>query len=37
MKDTALVLNESRAPDFKADNKIIYETVTAWLSKELQK
>lgn len=37
MKDPVLVLNESRMPSFKVDDKIVYQTVTAWLSKELQK
>ena len=37
MKDPVLVLNESRTPSFKDDNKIVNQTVTAWLSKELQK
>ncbi|USF28039.1 hypothetical protein N510_002997 [Firmicutes bacterium ASF500] len=37
MKDSVLVLNESRTPSFKDDDKIVYQTVTAWLLKELQK
>ena len=37
MKDTVLILNESHTPSFEADDKIVYQTVTAWLSKELQK
>lgn len=37
MKDSVLVLNEFHTPSFKVDDKIVYQTVTAWLSKELQK
>ena len=37
MKDFALVLNESHTPSFKANNKIICQTVISWLTKELQK
>ena len=37
MKDSALILNESHIPSFKADNEMIYQTVSAWLTKELQK
>ncbi len=37
MKDPVLILNESRMSSLKADYKIVYQTVTAWLSKELQK
>ncbi len=37
MKDPVLVLNESRMLSFKVDDKIVYQTVTAWLTKELRK
>lgn len=37
MKDSALILNEFHIPSFKADNKMIYQTVSAWLTKEFQK
>lgn len=37
MKDSALILNESHIPSLKADNKMIYQTVNAWLAKELRK
>lgn len=37
MKDSALILNESRAPSFRDDHKIICRTVNAWLTKELRK
>ena len=36
MKDPVLVLNEFRTPSSKDDNKIVNQTVTAWLTKELQ-
>ena len=37
MKDSALILNEFHMPSFKADNKMFYQTVSAWLMKELRK
>ncbi len=37
MKDSALILNEFHMPSFKADNKMFYQTVSAWLTKELRK
>ncbi len=37
MKNPILVLNESCTPSFKVDDKIVYQTVTAWLTKELRK
>ena len=37
MRDSALILNESHVPASKTGYKIIYWTVIAWLTKELQK
>ena len=37
MKDSALILNESRALSFRDDHKIICRIVNAWLTKELRK
>lgn len=37
MKDSALILNESRALSFRDDHKIICRIVNAWLTKELWK
>ena len=37
MKGPVFVLNESHTPSFKIGDKVVYQIVTAWLTKELQK
>ena len=37
MKDSVLILKETRSSSFRADDNMISRTVSAWLTKELQK
>lgn len=37
MKDSVLILNESRILSFRADYKMICQAVNTWLTKELLK
>lgn len=37
MKDSIFILNESHTSSFRVDHKMIYRTVSVWLTKELQK